>query len=81
MPYTTNVNRPTLFLSRGSELLSVTLCRFTDDTENDEGVGPELFISSSSLESFINFGNLTTIFQAEVFAIETCAKQQLVWKQ
>jgi ribonuclease HI len=49
------------------------MCLYTDGSKTVDGVGAGIYCERPGTEIQVSLGSLTTIFQAEVYAIELCA--------
>ena len=69
----------TVFPTRGDwlryerNLVRVRKCLYTDGSKTAYGVGAGIYGERPGTETQISLGSFTTIFQAEVYAIELCA--------
>ena len=53
-------------------LLLSEMCWYTDGSKNDKGSGAGIYCSSPKTEIYHSLGKHTTVFQAELYAIENC---------
>lgn len=62
------------WLREERNLVRADVCLYTDGSKTKDGVGAGIFGRSPEAEIQISLGSLATIFQAEVHAIELCAR-------
>lgn len=79
VPYSVILPKTEVCVKKEAENLEKNMCWYTEQFKTDEGVGLSILRLSSRAECSFSLSDLTTIFQVEVYAIETYAK--LIWKQ
>lgn len=77
IPFSTKIPSLEEWMNPNQHFLNGDVVWFTDGSKNVNGLGAGIFCENPRKEIFVSLGRFSTVFQAEIFAIELCARECL----
>jgi ribonuclease HI len=74
-PFMIEIHGAAEWSSHGHKFINGDYIWYTDGSKTEDGTGAGVYCKKLQKSMFISLGNECTIFQAEVFAIESCARE------